>query len=112
MTRIEDTVDNVIEEYASLSTSDIQALGNLFDAVVRRDKIKWLSHTDGENICEGTLRSFCDEEFGMASINVRDIRDAYVWITGVSGLIEHLVPVRHIMKMHNEGGVAYGQNAG
>ena len=105
--RIADTLEKVIEDYASLSIGDIQALGNLFNAITRRDKIKWISHTDKENICEGTLRVFCDEHYNLASVNVADIRDAFVWITGISGLIEHLVPVRWIMHLHNEGGVMY-----
>lgn len=107
--RIAETLEKVIEDYASLSIGDIQALGNLYDAIGRRDKVKWISHQTGD-ICEGTLRVFCDEEFGMASINVADIRDAFVWITGAGGLIEHLVPVRHIMKMHPDGGIVYGEN--
>lgn len=105
--RIESTVEDIITDYCSLSTGDIQALGHLSDAIVRRDNVKWVNHLDNERIETGTLRVFTDESYGLRLVS-GDIRDAFVWITDSKGTVEHLVPVRWFIKMHNEGGVVYG----
>lgn len=86
----------------TLNIGTAVALGQLLDACQRGLRVTW-SPDGGDTICDGIARAICrrtpDGYPGSFLAADADVRDGYVWISGIT---EWTLPVREVLDLMRE----------